>query len=322
MPLADGGEGSLEAIRHAIGGELRRLTVPGPLGRPTDARWLFLADTSAAVVPPPLVAGHDPIAVIEACEAAGRHLLPTPGGDDPLEATTTGVGELVAAAFGAGARQVVVCVGGTATTDGGWGAVAALARLGDIEGARLVVAADVETRFVTAAPVFSPQKGASPDQVRALGERLAELADRYQAEFGTKVEWLPGAGAGGGLAGGLAALGATIVPGFPLIAGVVGLERRLAHADLAMTGEGLLDATSFAGKVVGGVCNALGGTVPVLCVAGAVATGVSQAFGSRAAPVEVVSLVELVGARRAVEETEAAVEEAVTASLVARGVAR
>ncbi len=322
MPLADGGEGSMTAVRHAIGGELRERRVTGPLGYPVNARWLFLADTSGALLPRPLVAGHDPTAVVEAAEAAGRHLVPAPSGDEPLDATTAGVGQLVDAALAAGARQVLVFVGGTATTDGGRGAISALEAAEAVprRDLRLVVATDVQTRFRTAAAVFSPQKGATPLQSAKLEQRLTRLASHYRRAYGAEVDRLSGAGAGGGLAGGLAAIGGTIVAGFPLVAGLVGLERRLAAADLAMTGEGRLDATSFAGKVVGGVCGALGGTVPVLCVAGEVTDGATHALEGRAAPVEVVSLVERVGRRRALDATTAAVEDVVVAALLRHGV--
>src|SRR5205823_4116248 len=178
-----------------------------------------------------------------------------PEGNDPLRATGRGVGELIAAAAAEGARKVVVAVGGVASTDGGVGAVEALpAHLPPLE-----VACDVEARFLDAADVFAPQKGATPEQVAVLRERLAKL----------DVPDQPGAGAAGGLAGGLAAIGATLVRGFDLVATRLELDRHLAEADLVITGEGLVDATSLTGKVVGGVLqHAAEAGVPTLVVAG------------------------------------------------------
>jgi len=115
------------------------------------------------------------------------------------------------------------------------------------------VACDVQTTFVDAASVFAPQKGASGEDVAELTSRLRRLADRYRRELGADVEAVPGSGAAGGLAGGLAALGAVLAPGFQLVSAAVGLDRALAECDVVVTGEGQLDETSFAGKVVGGV---------------------------------------------------------------------
>jgi glycerate kinase len=146
---------------------------------------------------------------------------------------------------------VIVGVGGSATTDGG---LAALEALGWSFGAvPVTVACDVTTRFLDAATVFAPQKGASQAQVALLTRRLAQLADQYEQRTGVDVRELPGGGAAGGLAGGLAAIGAELEPGFDVVAGVAGLESALDDVDLVVTGEGRLDATSFEGKVVGGV---------------------------------------------------------------------
>ena len=209
-----------------------------------------------------------PTAVIESARAAGRALLPHPTGDEPVRATTAGVGQLVLAAVDAGARRVVVGLGGSATTDGGWGAVEIIGSPERLGGAEVTVACDVRTTFGRAAEVFGPQKGATGDQVAALTERLDELAERYRADFGVDVDRLTGAGAAGGLAGGLAALGARLVPGFELVAELTGLASRLARADLVVTGEGRLDPPSFDGKVVGGVISLVAGRAPVLCVVG------------------------------------------------------
>ena len=306
LPLADGGEGLLEAV----GGERRVEVVEGPLGAPVTAEWR-------------LVPGEDgPTGVVEMARASGMQLVGDASANDPLRATTRGTGELVAAAIRAGARRVVVGCGGSATTDGGAGALEILQDRSHLGGARLLVACDVETRFLDAARVFGPQKGASPDQVAELTDRLGELATHYLERYGVDVAELAGAGAAGGLAGGLAALGAEIVSGFGLVAQLTGLERHLAAADLVVTGEGRLDATSLSGKVVSGVLRLLDGRAPALVVAGAVdgigpheiasATGVAQGL------VEVASLTDLYGIERAVGETAALVGEVVREHL-ARG---
>jgi glycerate kinase len=189
------------------------------------------------------------VAVVEMARASGLALVPRIS--DPLRASTRGTGELIAAAIRAGARRVVVGVGGSATTDGG---LAALEALGWSLGATPVtVACDVSTRFLDAARVFGPQKGASDAQVALLTRRLAQLADQYDQRTGVDVREIPGGGAAGGLAGGLAAIGAQLEPGFDVVAGAAGLETALDGIDLVVTGEGRLDATSFEGKVVGGV---------------------------------------------------------------------
>jgi glycerate kinase len=163
----------------------------------------------------------------------------------------------------------------------------------------------VTTPFLDAARVFAPQKGATPEQVEQLSARLARLADSYQTEFGVDVTALPGAGAAGGLAGGLAALGASIVSGFELVADFVGLDDEIAKADLVMTGEGRLDRQSFSGKVVGGVISHVAGRVPVLCVVGVSAPDLD--------PVgfELVDLVARFGLDRALSEVLELIEQVV-----------
>ena len=150
------------------------------------------------------------------------------------------------------------------------------------------------------------------EQVEALTARLARLADDYQTDFGVEVTTLPGAGAAGGLAGGLAALGADIVSGFELVAGFVALDEHLAVADLVMTGEGCLDSQSFSGKVVGGVVAHVAGRVPILCVVGDVATGTgTSGQGTGTSGFELVSLVERFGPERARSEVLGLIEEVV-----------
>jgi glycerate kinase len=307
VPLSDGGEGLLDAI----GGDRRVTRVTGPLGRPVDAEWR-LRESDDGV----------PTAVIEMSTAAGRALVPRPRRDDPVRARTTGVGELLLAARDAGARRIVIGCGGSATTDGGLGAFEAAGGAGTpppLAEVELVVASDVTTPFLSAATVFGPQKGATPEQVTALTARLEEVAARYREETGVDVTSIPGAGAAGGLAGGLVALGARIEPGFDFVAGLVGLARRLEAADFVMTGEGHVDPPSFHGKVPGGVLMLAraarpGTPPPVLCVAG----GVDAAVLVRPPEgLEVVSLTARVGRSRARTETAALVAE-VTAERLRR----
>ncbi len=232
LPLADGGEGTLDVLCPEAS-DRRSLRVTGPLGDPVDAEWGVRGET----------------AVIEMARASGLALVD--GDNDPLRASTFGTGELLRAALDAGIRRAIVAVGGSATVDGGLGALEALDF--DLRGAEVVVACDVSTTFVDAARIFGPQKGADPAAVRELERRLELLADRYRDDQGVDVRDLSGAGAAGGLAGGIAAYGGKLVPGAALVADLVGLRSALESVSLALTGEGRLDATSFAGKVVGHV---------------------------------------------------------------------
>jgi glycerate kinase len=158
---------------------------------------------------------------------------------------------LIATALRGGARRVIVGVGGSATTDGGLGAVDALGW--SLVGQDVTVACDVTTTFLDAATVYGPQKGATSAQVSLLTGRLARLAEVYEDRTGVDVTGLEGGGAAGGLAGGLAAIGAQLEPGFEVVARAAGFDDALAGADVVVTGEGKLDPTSFEGKVVGGV---------------------------------------------------------------------
>jgi len=298
VPMSDGGEGLLEAL----GGSVHTTEVPGPLGAPTRAEWRLL----------PAGPSGGPTAVIEMSRAAGRDLLPRPRGDDPVRADTTGVGRLLLAARATGARRIVIGCGGSSTSDGGWGAVAAVGGAGALEGVELVVACDVTTAFRDAARLFGPQKGASAEQILYLTDRLGSLADRYRRDFGVDVDDLPGAGAAGGLAGGLAALGARIAPGFDLVADLVGLPALIAQADLVVTGEGHVDPPSFAGKVPGGVLARVAGRCPVLCVAG----GADRALLRSPPPgLEIISLTERFGVARARAETAALITEVTRSAL-------
>lgn len=292
VPMSDGGEGLLEVL----GGVSHTTTVAGPLGQPVNAEWRMLDGIDPA----------GPTAVIEMSQAAGRGRLPRPTGDDPVRADTTGVGQLLLAARDAGARRIVIGCGGSATTDGGLGAVEAVGDPQALGGVELVVACDVTTAFTDAATVFGPQKGAAPDQVDLLTRRLRDLATRYRTEMGVDVTTVPGAGAAGGLGGGLLVLGARLLAGFGLVADLVGLPGRLERADLVVTGEGHLDPPSFEGKVPGGVLDLAraspgpSGPLPVLCVVG----GADRALlADPPEGMEIRSLVALYGRARADRET-------------------
>ncbi|MGH9179015.1 MAG: glycerate kinase [Acidimicrobiales bacterium] len=289
-PVADGGEGTMEAV----GGRVRRARVRGPLGEVVEAEWRLVAARDEAA---------GPTAVIEMAQAAGLELVGGPEWNDPMRASTAGVGDLIMAALSAQPDRIVVAVGGSATTDGGLGCLSALERRARLAGTELVVACDVDIPFVEAAEAFAPQKGATPAQVALLRRRLERLAQVYLEDYGVDVRSLRGSGAAGGLAGGLAAVGATLLPGFDFVSDAIGLPERIAGADLVVTGEGFLDEQSFAGKAVGGVVElAEEAGVPALVVVG-------ESFGD--SPVPTFSLVERFGRDRAMTATTDAVEEAV-----------
>jgi glycerate kinase len=289
LPLADGGEGTLDVLCRDPAAR-RAARVTGPLGDPVDAEWGMRGET----------------AVVEMARASGLALVG--GRNDPLRASTRGTGELILAAIEAGAPRVLVAVGGSATTDGGLGALEALDF--DLRGVEVVVACDVTTTFLDAARVFGPQKGADADAVRALERRLVELAARYAAR-GVDVRALPGGGAAGGLAGGLASVGARLVPGAAVVAETAGLRAGLRGASLALTGEGRFDATSLAGKVVGHLLReARAAGVPAAVVAG-------SADRRHAPPdVPVATLVELAGSEQAAFADAARLAAAAAAALV------
>lgn len=286
IPIADGGEGTLDVFAAAVPGARRqRRDVTGPDGRTVPgAAWLALPDGSA---------------LVELAEASGLPLMREP---DPLGAHTTGLGELIGAALDEGARRILVALGGSASTDGGTGVLRALGarfldasgrplppgggpladlaavdlhglRPGPPDGLQALVDVDAPLLGPTgAAAVFGPQKGAGPEQIARLDAGLARLADLMPgiaaADGGLATR--PGTGAAGGTAYGLAAaLGATLVPGARTIAEQAALPAALAQADLVITGEGRFDRTSTGGKVVGGVLDlAEAARVPVLLVAG------------------------------------------------------
>ena len=285
VPMADGGEGTLEAL----GGANRTSTVTGPLGEPVEAAWRLAGRT----------------AVIEMARASGLDLVGGAEGNDPVAASSAGTGELIVEAIDKGAARIIVGLGGSATTDGGLAALRALHPPGRLKGIDLVVACDAMVRFLDAATLFGAQKGASPAQVELLRRRLERLAQVYLVEHGVDVLGLAGAGAAGGLAGGLAAAGARLVSGFDLVAEEVALDEHLEDADLVITAEGFLDAQSFEGKVVGGVAALAGALgVPAVAIAG-------QVFDRAEDRVDAVSLVDRFGVERARGDTLRCIEEVV-----------
>ena len=230
LPIGDGGEGTLEALVGALDGEYRTVTVSDPLGRPTRARYGLLADGRA---------------VVEMAQASGLGLV-AEDERDAWAASTRGTGELIAAAVAAGASRVVVTVGGSATTDGGAGALEALDEAG--VDPQLEVVCDVRTPWEDAARIFGPQKGADEAMVGRLERRLDELAARAPRD----PRGVPMTGCAGGLSGGLYAFrGAALVPGAAYVLDAIGFDEHLRGAAFAVTGEGRLDAQTLAGKVVG-----------------------------------------------------------------------
>jgi glycerate kinase len=295
-PVADGGEGTVAAALRA-GYPARTARVSGPDGRPVDATFAFDGTT----------------AVLELASAAGVGLLERPA---PMTATTRGVGELVRAALDAGARRIVLGLGGSATTDGGAGLLQALGvRLLDPDGAdvppggqglaaldrvepggldprlldtEVVVAVDVDNPLTGpegAAAVFGPQKGATPEQVAVLDDALARFARVVDRDLGTDVTGSPAMGAAGGTAAGLVALlgpaAVSVVAGARLVCDLVALGEALTDADLVITGEGSLDEQTLRGKAPAEVAaRARAAGVPCLALAGVVALSPERLAGA------------------------------------------
>lgn len=292
-PMADGGEGTLDVL----GGPNRVTTVTGPLGDPVDAQWRL----------------HKGVAVIEMARASGLMLVGGATGNDAMAATTQGTGELIDTALDAGAKKIIVCLGGSATTDGGLGAVRAIHAPARLKAVDFLVACDVETSFVDAAQVFAPQKGATAAQVDLLRKRLERLQQMYERDFGVDVSSLVGAGAAGGLAGGLAALGATLVNGFDLVAEEVDLYDTINNVDFVITGEGFVDEQSFDGKVVGSVCDlAVDAGIPVATICGEIDEELPEDLRQRA---NASSLRALFGEDRAMSQPLQLIEEVATTIL-------
>jgi len=288
VPMADGGEGTLEALVDAQGGRVEATTATGPLGDPVDAAF-GIVDTADGLT-----------GVVESARASGLALLGE-GRRDPLRTTTRGTGQLILAALDAGARRVVVCLGGSATNDGGVGMAAALgirfldaqgrdlagggaavldlARIDGrdlhpaVAGASFLGATDVENPLcgpAGASHVYGPQKGASPDDVFLLDRALGHLAAVVHHDLGIALKDEPGAGAAGGLGFGLLAFcGARLRRGVDVVMDAVDLGGRMEGAGLVITGEGSLDAQSLYGKVPAGVIRLAGlHSVPVAVLCG------------------------------------------------------
>jgi glycerate kinase len=330
LPLADGGEGTVEALLESLGGRHRTVTVAGPNGRPVGARLAELPD------------GH---AALEMSSASGLSLVASDE-RDALRASSEGTGELLRAALDAGCAGVIVGVGGSASTDGGTGAAravgwrfldrrgrdlppggGALVRLARIDAGRVdarlsrvavVGACDVGNPLIGrsgAARTFGPQKGASASEVERLEDALKTLAERVRADLGTDVSSCWGGGAGGGMGAGLRAFfGATLEAGFDLVADRARLGPRVARADVVITGEGRLDAPSLGGKVPVGVAR-VARSAGVACVAVAGEVTLEEDELRSAGFTRALALVEVVGDRRARQEPAAAVVEATAALL-------
>ena len=299
-PMADGGEGIVEALVEATGGWTVEVDVSGPLGEPTRSRFGLLGDGQSAV--------------LEMASASGLGLVPI-GQRDPTRTSTRGTGDLILAALEQGIDRLIVGIGGSATNDGGAGMAQALGyRLLDRDGreigpgggslsgldqidasgvdpvisrATIEIASDVANPLCGsdgASRVYGPQKGASPEQVEQLDRNLAHLAEIIRRDLGVDVLGLPGGGAAGGLGAGLVAFaGASSRSGIELVMEAVGLRDRLESADLCFTGEGALDASTASGKTVSGVAGlarSLG--VPAFVLAGTVGLGAEAILGQGA----------------------------------------
>lgn len=231
-PVADGGDGTLDALLLQMGGELVARTVTGPLGAPVNTGFGLIEDGGTAIV--------------EMAMASGLALV---GGEkDAWSASTYGTGELIAAAAQAGAAVILVAVGGSATTDGGAGAIEAIEAAGGIGRSKIVILTDVRTAWEDAPKVFGPQKGADEAMVAKLERRLDELAGTLKRD----PRGVPMTGAAGGLSGGLwAQYGAALEPGAPFVLDAVDFDVRMRAARAVVTGEGKLDQQTLQGKLVG-----------------------------------------------------------------------
>ncbi|MFS0838382.1 glycerate kinase [Paenibacillus sp. 1P03SA] len=299
IPMADGGEGTLECLVEGTNGRIIQTVVKDPLGRDIPSVFGILGDGRTGV--------------IEMAKSSGLYLLQE-SERNPLLTSTYGFGQLILEALNEGCRRFILGLGGSATNDGGAGMLQALGvHLLDSEGAVLAagagggaldevaaistdnldkrlagctftLACDVTNPLLGptgASAVFGPQKGAAPDVVDRLERNLARFADVIRAETGTSVHGLPGAGAAGGLAGGiLAFLNARAESGFSIVSAVTGLEEAVKGADLVLTGEGRIDAQTAGGKTPAGVAGvAAKHGVPVVVLAGSVGEGIGELYG-------------------------------------------
>jgi glycerate 2-kinase len=237
LPVADGGEGTMDVLVAGLGGEVRRATVSDPLGRPVEAGFALLPDGSA---------------VVEMAQASGLSLVAEED-RDAWAASTRGTGDLIAAAAEAGTSPIVVTVGGSATSDGGAGAIEALKEAGFEPGGtplELHVVCDVRVPFEDAPRIFGPQKGADAAMVERLEQRLDELARSFPRD----PRGEPMTGCAGGLSGGLwAAYGAKLLPGAPYVLDAIGFDALMRGSAFVVTGEGSLDDQTLQGKIVGEV---------------------------------------------------------------------
>ncbi len=254
LPLADGGEGTVDAVMSALGGKLLQAKVADPLGRQVAASYGLCGD----------------LAVVEVAEACGlKHLAPSER--NPLIASSRGVGELLLAARRQGASRYLVGLGGTATCDGGVGMMSVAGLREALEGCTIELLCDVDNPFVGprgAARVFAPQKGASPADVEILEERMVALAKDMQAETGMDISLRPGAGAAGGLGGAfMAYFNAASVSGIDRILTLAGFDSLAEGADLIVTGEGKSDLQTLSGKVPFGVLRRVY-NIPVILISG------------------------------------------------------
>jgi glycerate 2-kinase len=260
-PVADGGEGTLDALLPGLGGEVFAADAHDPLGRPLKGCFGLVEDGGTAIV--------------ETATASGLALL-AEDERNPWAASSYGTGELIAAAAQAGAAVIIVAVGGSATMDGGAGAVEAITDAGGLGGAKLVVLCDVRTPFERAPRVFGPQKGADEAMVPRLEARLDALA----AGWSRDPRGVPLTGCAGGLSGGLWAVHrATLEPGAPWVLDALDFDRRMRAARAVVTGEGKLDEQTLQGKLVGEIgTRARQAGVPLHAIVG---TNALDAFGKR-----------------------------------------
>jgi glycerate 2-kinase len=262
-PVADGGEGTIAVLLEALGGEERGAACHDPLGRPSEARWAWLAESRTALVEMARASG---LALVSAAER------------DAEAASSAGTGELLIAARDAGAVEAILAIGGTATSDGGEGALSAIEQAGGLGSMRLLLACDVRTPFEADAEVFGPQKGASPAAVQRLTEHLHEIA----AELPRDPSGIAMTGAGGGLGGALWAVhGAALGSGACFVLDALAFDRRLALSDAVVVGEGCLDVQTRDGKIAGEVL-ARAGSKPVHAIVGSVADGATREWAELA----------------------------------------
>lgn len=345
VPMADGGEGTVQSLVDAVGGKFVRKQVCGPMGKPVRARYGMLADGETAV--------------IEMAEASGLPLI-TDKQRNPLKATTYGTGELILDAIKRGARNIIIGIGGSATVDGGSGMAQALGvRFRDRRGrvikeraaggmldridridmeeidprvrkTKIVVASDVDNPLCGskgAAAVFGPQKGATPAMVKTLDRNLRHFGNLIKRDVGKKVISMPGAGAAGGLGAGLAAFtNARLQSGVDIVVKATGLDLQLKGADLAITGEGRVDFQTAFGKTPAGVAKAAKRVkVPVIAIGGGLADDARGVFehgidGLESAAARDMSLDEAIRLSR--KHLANAAERAIRMILVGRNMAR